>query len=200
MNILGQSLLLIFIIFWFVLSINPTETDTWIAENILLFLLLIFLVERHKFFTLSNLSLVMIFIFAILQTVGSHYTYAQVPLGFAIQEYFDLSRNHYDRFVHFSFGLLLVLPLKEYLIDKIQINNKSVYFIILLMLFFGMGGIYEVLEWGYTFVSSPDASNEFLGEQGDKWDAQKDTALGGLGAFIGLCFIYLLEQKRYGRT
>lgn len=194
--LLHQNLLLIFIIFWFFLSINPLETNTWIVENILLGLSFIFLIEKYHTLSLSNASYVMIFIFAILQTIGSHYTYAQVPIGFEVQAYFDLTRNHYDRVVHFTFGLLLALPAKEYFSEKIYIKGTFLSMVILLLIFFGLGGLYEVIEWLYTFVSTADNANEFLGEQGDRWDAQKDIALAGLGAFISLFLLVLFSKKQ----
>lgn len=193
--LLHQILLLIFMITWFYLSIDPLEGDTWLAENILLIISFIFLIEKYESLPLSDASYIMIFILAILQTIGSHYTYAQVPIGFDVAEYFDLARNHYDRLVHFVFGLLLALPVKEYLAPKVLIKSTTLSLTILVLLFLGLGGLYEVLEWGYTFVSSPDSADEFLGEQGDKWDAQKDILLAGVGAFITLFLISIFSKK-----
>lgn len=183
---LQQILLFIFIIFWLTLSINPVDTTLWIIENILMLTGLIFVIKFDKNLNLSNTSYVFIFLFSILQTIGAHYTYALVPWGFEVQNYFDLSRNHYDRLVHFAFGLLLVLPVKEYLSIHIIIKNQTMYLLILVFIFLGLGGLYEVIEWVYALIDGGENATNFLGEQGDRWDAQQDIALAGLGALITL--------------
>ena len=193
--LLQQILLLVFMFVWFFLSVNPYETGTWLAENILLMMGFIFLIESHQNSNFSNISYIFIFIFACLQTVGSHYTYALVPLGFEVQDYFNLERNHYDRWVHLCFGLLLALPVKEYFLDKIIIKNNWLYLTTFTLIFFGFGGLYEVFEWLYALIVNTEQSTQFLGEQGDQWDAQKDIALAGFGAFITLSLHLMFSKK-----
>ena len=52
-------------------------------------------------------------VFMILHAIGGHYTYAEVPLGAGWSDALGLARNHYDRVVHFSFGLLMLRPMRE---------------------------------------------------------------------------------------
>jgi putative membrane protein len=162
------TLLFVFVVFWLTLSINPVDTTMWIVENILMFAGLFFIIKSGDSINLSNASYVFIFLFFILQTIGAHYTYSLVPWGFEVQDYFNLSRNHYDRLVHFSFGLLLVIPVKEYLSTHIIIKNKTMFSLILIFIFFGIGGLYEVIEWIYALVDGGKNATNFLGEQGDK--------------------------------
>lgn len=192
---LQQILLAIFVVFWLVLSVNPVDTTLWIIENILMFMGLIFIIKSGSNLNLSNTSYVFIFLFSILQTIGAHYTYALVPWGFEVQNYFDLSRNHYDRLVHFAFGLLLVLPVKEYLSTRIIIKNQTIFLLLLVFIFLGLGGLYEVIEWIYALISNGENTTSFLGEQGDKWDAQQDIALAGLGALITLVLYAMFGKK-----
>jgi putative membrane protein len=179
-------LLFVFVVFWLILSINPVDSTMWIAENTLMLIGLIFIIKFGNSLNLSNASYVFIFLFFILQTIGAHYTYSLVPWGFEVQDYFNLSRNHYDRLVHFSFGLLLVIPVKEYLSTHIIIKNKTIFSLILIFIFLGIGGLYEIIEWSYALFDGSENTVNFLGEQGDKWDAQQDIALAGLGALITL--------------
>ena len=37
--------------------------------------------------------------------------------------------------------------------------------------------IYELFEWLLTIVMTPDAADNYNGQQGDMWDAQKDMAM-----------------------
>lgn len=192
---LQQILLVIFSVFWLALSTNPVDSSLWIVENILMFIGFIFMIKSRKNLNLSNISYIFIFLFAVLQTIGAHYTYAEVPWGFAVQSYFDLSRNHYDRLVHFAFGFLLVLPVKEYLSEHIIIKNRKLTVLTFVFIFLGLGGLYEVIEWIYALTDGENSTG-FLGEQGDKWDAQKDIILAGLGAFIML-FLHVMFGKKY---
>ncbi len=191
-----QFLFLIFIIIWFVFSANVNYVSVWIAENILLFLAVIYLVETYKEFAFSNLSYILIFIFAIMQTAGSHYSYAEVPLGNYIMEWLDFERNHYDRLVHFSFGLLLLIPFREKLNSLVSFTSHKLEIIIILTFFVGMGGAYEILEWLYALAYESDKDVlSVLGSQGDIWDAQKDMFLNFLGALIALTFTSKLVKK-----
>jgi putative membrane protein len=35
-----------------------------------------------------------------------------------------------------------------------------------------LGAVYEIIEWGMMVVRAPQAGTEFVGAQGDPWDAQ----------------------------
>ena len=56
--------------------------------------------------------------------VGAHYTYAKVPAGFWLADWMHLSRNHYDRVIHFAFGFLLLYPMRELMMGRIGANGK----------------------------------------------------------------------------
>jgi uncharacterized membrane protein YjdF len=48
--------------------------------------------------------------------LGAPYTYARVPLGFDLQQWFDLSRNPYDKIGHFFQGFVPALACREILL------------------------------------------------------------------------------------
>ena len=80
-------------------------------ENILAIALILTLVVTYRTFPFSHLSYVLITIFMTLHAIGAHYTYSEVPLGFWLKDVLGLRRNHFDRLVHFAFGLLLAYPI-----------------------------------------------------------------------------------------
>lgn len=166
-KLIALRLLFIFILFWMLLAINPKYRDIWIAENIILVICLIGLIKSYHQFQFSKQSYYLIFSFAILQTIGAHYSYAEVPLGFWVMDMLDIQRNHYDRLVHFSFGFLLALPLKELMIRFITTTTRRVEIALLVLLFIGIGAAYEILEWWYAVIYEQDQSGMFLGSQGD---------------------------------
>src|SRR5262245_57222531 len=104
---LQQALLAIYAAVWVWAAINPVSRDDWFLENLLVFLSAGFLIWLYRRQPLSDASAILLAVFFILHTIGSHYTYSEVPLGHWVKDALDLKRNHYDRMVHLIFGLLL---------------------------------------------------------------------------------------------
>src|SRR5207248_1645550 len=87
---------------------RTTLPSPLLLENLLIFISVAVLGFTYRKFQFSHISYVLILIFLSFHTIGAHYTYAKVPAGFWLQHWLHLSRNHYDRVIHFSFGLLLL--------------------------------------------------------------------------------------------
>ena len=190
-------LFIVFSLFWLLLAIDPLYREVWLVENLILIVCIAYLLHNYKKYPFSNRAYWMIFIFCILQTIGAHYTYAEVPLGFWVADWLDIGRNHYDRLVHFTFGFLVILPFKEVMIRKVVFSTRAIEIFTLVMLFIGISGSYEVVESWYAMLYEQDkASDMFLGSQGDIWDAEKDMALAGLGAWLYLQF-FDARSSRY---
>src|SRR5512139_2683975 len=102
-----QLMLLWLAAVWIITAIKPLYPIDWILENLLTYILGALLIVTYHRFRFSDLSYGLITIFLTLHMIGAHYTYAQTPFGFWMEEWFGLTRNHYDRIVHFSFGLLI---------------------------------------------------------------------------------------------
>ncbi len=186
-------LLIIFILLWLSLALRPWNREDWIAENILTVFFIGLLIFTYRAFRFSNTSYTLLFLFMVLHAVGAHYTYNQMPLFTALKEGFLLSRNHYDRIVHFLFGALFFLPTYELLRGKVK--NKLWLLALTFLALTALKSAYEVLEYGYVLVwESQVITENFLGMQGDSWDAQKDIALGMLGA--ALAGITLLFKRK----
>ena len=129
----------------------------------------------------------------ILHVIGSHYTYAEVPFGYVLQQWFNASRNMYDRVVHFSFGLLLAYPVREVFI-RLTKTKGAWGFYLPIELTFALSAIYEVIEWLTALNVNPSAGLAFLGAQGDIWDAQKDMLLAGIGATITMLIVFVVNS------
>src|SRR6185436_20181532 len=102
-----------FFLVWVWAAINPFFPHDWFLENQLVFIFVPVILLLGRYFKLSNLSYTLITIYMILHVIGSHYTYAEVPFGSQLQDWFGGERNMYDRLVHFSFGFLLAYPIRE---------------------------------------------------------------------------------------
>lgn len=175
--------LLGFGVVWIVCAIAPHDRADWALENVPTFIGVPAAVLTYRRFRFSNRAYVQAALMLMLHTVGSHYTYSLVPAGDWLRDGFALSRNHYDRIVHFLFGVLMLRPLRELGFRNGQPGPAAVYF-------FSVSAIacwsllYEVVEWLVAQVADPAAGIAYVGTQGDIWDAQKDMALALVGALI----------------
>jgi putative membrane protein len=140
---------------------------------------------------LSNAALGCIVLFLVLHTIGGRWTYTNVPYdsfaravtGGTVSELFGFTRNHYDRLVHFGYGLLAVLPVREALIRHAGLGPRpSLYIAVESVL--AVSALYEIFEWLLTLTMEGSVATAYNGQQGDLWDAQKDMALAALGALL----------------
>jgi putative membrane protein len=179
---------------WLAMAIEPFNRFDWLLENILVFVYGALLVATYRMFTFSNLSYGLFTLFISLHLVGAHYTYSETPLGFWLQDWFGFSRNHYDRIVHFAFGLLMAVPFRELLTRAAGVRRAWSYVLVLVTVL-GFSGFYEALEGLVAMIVSPELGAAYLGTQGDEWDAQKDTALAFAGAGIVMFMVWRLDNR-----
>jgi putative membrane protein len=180
-----QALLAAYLLVWSVAAISPHGRDDWLLENLMVFIFAALLGLTHRRFVFSNLSYLLIFLFLALHAVGAHYTYSLTPLGFWLQDAFALSRNHYDRIVHFAFGLLLTYPLRELTRRVLHVHGLWSYGVPAIVALSLSSG-YEIIESWAARIVDPSLGIAFLGTQGDVWDAQKDMSLALVGAALCL--------------
>ncbi len=189
---LPKSLFIIFLIAWVILAINPLFRFEWFLENIAIFIFVPLAVWSYFKFRLSNLSYVLIFIFAMLHIAAAHYTYGATPWGDWFKEIFDLGRNHFDRVTHFLYGVLMV-PVAMDLLKK-HISQAWLLALTAFTIIVSLGAFYEIAEFIVGVTVQPEKGLAFLGFQGDMWDTQKDMALQAIGALMGL-FLFRLFKK-----
>src|SRR5207249_10652118 len=82
---------------WLLAAIHPVDRQAWILENLLVVLFVATLACAYQRLQLSNASYIFIALFVILHTIGAHYTYAKIPIGFGATYSFGFSRHHADR-------------------------------------------------------------------------------------------------------
>lgn len=190
-----QGLILWLLLVWVLAAIEPFNRRDWLLENLLVvsYAALLFLTYRR--FSFTNISYGLFGLFLTLHLVGAHYTYAEAPIGFWLQEMFDTSRNHYDRIVHFTFGLLIAYPLRELLIRVVQVRIGWSYLLAVITII-AFSASYEIIEAIVAEIVSPELGSMWLGTQGDEWDAQKDSALASVGAMLAMLITWLVTRLR----
>ena len=201
----ARLLIILFSLLWLGLAIRPWYRDDWLLENALLLPVGLILVWGYRRRLFSRASHTLIFAFLCLHEIGAHYTYSKVPYddawraltGVGWNEMFGWQRNHYDRLVHFLYGLLIAYPVREVFLRIARVRGFWAYF---LPLEFTMAtsAFFELLEWAAAMMFGSDLGQAYLGSQGDIWDAQKDMALAGFGGLLAMLATALLN-RRYQR-
>ena len=170
---------------WIALAIAPTYRSDWLLENLLVFAFVAALVATHRRFSFSNFSWLLIALFLALHIVGAHSTYSEAPIGFWLRDAFGWSRNHYDRLVHFSFGLLLTYPMREIALRTLRPRPLWSWLLPFLAAL-SASCAYELIEAWVAWIVSPELGTAYLGTQGDEWDAQRDMTCAFAGALVAL--------------
>ena len=176
----------LYIVVWIIMAINPKYPADWLIENVLVFIFFPFIIWMDRKHQFTLLTMIFLLVFASLHSLGSHYTYAEMEHFNTITQFFGFERNHFDRLVHFLFGLLMFRVLFEMIIMTFNSAKAALFFTVTLVL--SISSLYELLEWAAVLVVEPELGMAFLGIQGDIWDAHKDTALAFLGALINTAF------------
>ena len=172
---------------WVAGAIAPHYRFDWLLENLLVFAAVAAIVRWRDRRPLSDLAWLLIAIFLALHTIGAHFTYSEAPPGFWLRDALALERNHYDRVIHFGFGLLIVYPVREYLMRHAGAGGR-LGGLMAFTVIATASGLYEIVEWLVATIVSPEAALAYLGTQGDAFDAQKDAALAMCGA---VCTLWL---------
>ncbi|SDJ64544.1 DUF2238 domain-containing protein [Pseudomonas indica] len=183
-------ILSILLLVWLWAAIAPLSREDWLLENLLVFFFAALLLATYRRFSFSLPSYWLFTLFMVMHLYGSHYTYAETPLGYWLRDLFGTQRNHYDRVVHFSFGLLLLYPLREILQRSAGLTGRWLA-ILSLSVVMAMSAFYEQVEMAAALIVNPELGSAFLGTQGDEWDAQKDAGLAMLGGLATLLILRL---------
>ena len=184
----------IYILVWILMAINPKYPADWLLENILIFIFFPFVFWMDKKHNYTLLGIILLLIFASLHSLGAHYTYAEMEYFDIITQFFGFERNHFDRLVHFLFGLLVFRILFEMIILSATSTRSALVFTFTMLL--SISTIYELFEWISVVVLYPDLGMAFLGTQGDIWDAHKDILVASIGALLNILF-YQSYKKLY---
>lgn len=194
---------------WFAAwAIEPRFPEDFLIEHILTVAMLAFLLWSRRLRLFSNLSYLLLFVFLCLHVVGAHYTYSEVPYeqwfargaalagidDYSFQGTWGFRRNHFDRLVHFAFGLLCAYPIRELFVRLVRVRGVWGY-LLPLDVTLSLSALYELMEWAVTMIVAADVGQSYLGTQGDEWDAHKDMALAALGAVVAMTTTALVNHR-----
>lgn len=177
----------------------PVDRFNWVAETFPAWIGAAILVFTHRRFPLTGISYTLIFLFALILLTGGHYTYAEVPLGEWAREAFGWDRNHFDRLGHFFQGVMPAVLARELLLRRTTLHAGPRVFFIACATALAISALYEIFEWRYAVAFGGEQADDFLGSQGDIWDAQKDMSMALQGAVIAQLALWVWHDRQIER-
>ena len=166
-------------------GVAPYDRLTWLLEVFPAIIALPILWATRERFPFSSLAYGLILIHGLILMLGAAYTYARVPAGFWVQEWFGLSRNPYDKLGHFVQGLVPAIVARELLIRQFQFRRDWLTDFLVVCVALAISAAYELLEWAVALAAG-QAADDFMGMQGDQFDTQSDMFLALLGAVLAV--------------
>lgn len=190
---LPAILLAVFVLVFVALGLAPRYREDWLLENLLVAVAVPLLTWSYRRIRFSNAAYLAIFCFLVLHEIGSHYTYSEVPydqwtralFGFSLDQALGFERNHYDRLIHFVYGLLITPAIVELFAARAPPQGiwRWIFPVGFVM---SHSVIYEMIEWSAALLFGGDLGVAYLGTQGDPWDAQQDMLLATLGSMLAV--------------
>lgn len=188
------TLLIIVLIFGVWSGIKPIDTRlTWVLETLPVMMALPVLVITCKKFPLTNLTYTLIAIHAMILMLGAHYSYAKVPLGFWMEDWFGWTRNNYDKIGHFMQGFGPAIYTREIVSRTSPLRRGKWLGFISIAVPLAFSACYEIIEW-LASLSNPEDTEAFLGTQGYIWDTQSDMFLCLIGSMAALLLLGKLHN------
>ena len=180
-------------------AIKPYDRTTWWVENIPIVAIVTTLVVMYsRGARFSPVAYILMAVLPYWHTIGGHYTFERVPFDW-FDRAFGFQRNMFDRVGHFSVGFF-AFGIIEYLLERSAMSRA----LACLFALFAIGFVamsYELIEWLYAaYGGNAAAGANFLGSQGDVWDAQKDMLMDTLGAVAAVVLFLLLRPSRPSRS
>jgi putative membrane protein len=176
-------------------GIEPHDRFTWLLEVAPVLIGAPVLILLRPRLRLTRLVYTLLWIHAVILMVGGKYTYAEVPLGFWLQETFGFARNHYDRIGHFAQGFIPAMLAREVFIRRSPLAGSRWLPFVVVCFCLAFSALYELIEF-WTALATGEAAEAFLGTQGDVWDTQWDMQM----ALVGVCTALLLLSRSHDRA
>jgi putative membrane protein len=177
-------------------GISPKDRLTWLMEALPVMVAIPTLAYLNLRNPLTPVLYRLMFLAACFILVGAHYTYAEVPLGFWVQDALGTSRNHYDRWGHALLGVVMAMLAREILIRYSPLKRGAWLFFSCVCFAVAVGACYEFAEWWAALVLGESDADAFLAMQGDEWDTQWDMFLAMAGAVAALLVFARVHDRQ----
>lgn len=188
------SLLILTLIALLISGMGPKDRVTWWMEVAPVLIGAPLLIATFWRFRLTPMLYRLLAVHALILVIGGHYTYAEVPAGFWVQDLFGFARNHYDRLGHFAQGFIPALLAREILLRTSPLRPGAWLFFLITCVCLAVSACYEFIEWGAALMGG-ESAEAFLGTQGDVWDTQWDMFMALIGAMTALAVLSCVHDR-----
>lgn len=176
-------------------ALEPHDYFTWFLEVVPALMGIAVLAHTYQRFPLTRMAYTLIWLHAIILTVGGHYTYAHVPLGDWVRDALGQSRNNYDKLGHLAQGFVPAIIARELFLRLRVVTRRGWLNFIVVSVCLAISAFYELIEWWVAELTG-EGAQEFLGTQGYVWDTQSDMFLAMVGAIAALALLSKWHDKQ----
>jgi len=176
-------------------GVAPYDRATWLLEVAPALLAVPVLWATWRRYPLTTLLYALIALHMGVLILGGAYTYARVPLGFWLQDWFALGRNPYDKIGHFMQGLVPAMVAREVLLQRGYLGSRRMAAFLSVCVAMAISAVYELIEWGVALAAGEGAT-DFLGSQGDSWDTQSDMFWALIGAMAAVTLLWRWHDRQ----
>jgi putative membrane protein len=189
-------LLVIVLAVWAWSGIDPHDSRlTWVLETAPFMIALPVMALTYRRFPLTNLTYTLIAVHAMILMLGGHYSYAKVPLGFWMEDWFGWTRNNYDKIGHFMQGFGPAIYAREVIVRTSPLSRGKWLTCFSIAVPLAFSALYEIMEW-LASLSNPADTEAFLGTQGYIWDTQTDMFWCLVGSVVALIVLSRLHDRQ----
>lgn len=179
-------------------GIDPFDRLTWALEVCWVVAAIALWVLWLRRLPATAVTFWVVVVHAVILVVGGIYTYAHVPIGLWVQEWMGRPRNDYDRLGHFIQGFAPALIWREVFIRKAIVAGRGWLSVIVVGMCLAFSALFELLEFASALLLGEDSIN-FLGAQGDVWDAQWDMLFCMVGAAMAVAMLGPMQDRQIRR-
>ena len=179
-------------------GIGPHDRFTWLLEVLPVIIAVPVLLATYRTFPLTPLLYRLLLLHGLILMLGGRYTYAEVPLGFWLQDLLDLARNPYDRIGHLAQGFIPAILAREILLRLSPLTRGGWLFLLVTSVCLAFSAFYELIEFG-TALAVGESAEAFLGTQGDVWDTQWDMLMALIGALTAQLLLGRLHDGQLAK-
>jgi putative membrane protein len=142
---------------------------------------------------MNDRDFLMVALFLSVHSIAARWLYSYVPYDAWVKSLFDVSinqtfgwtRNHFDRLVHFLFGLCFTPGIISYVLGKYRVTRRRALYVAISAVMIASLW-YEWFEFAVAMTLSAEDAESYNGQQGDMWDAHKDMLVATIGSIFWL--------------
>ncbi|MGH7498955.1 MAG: DUF2238 domain-containing protein [Gemmatimonadales bacterium] len=194
---LGLVVSLVVLLVWS--GLHPHDRFTWFLEVFPILIGVPVLIAMRPRFRFTRLVYTLVWVHAGILILGGHYTYAKVPLGFWMEDWFGFHRNHYDRIGHLAQGFIPAIIAREVFIRRSPLRGTRWVPFMTVCFCLAFSAFYELIEF-WTALGTGGAATDFLGTQGDPWDTQWDMMLALIGSIVAVLLLSRWHDRAIARV